>query len=337
MVTIADIACQTGYSTATVSNALTGKGRVSEDRRKEIRAAAEAMGYDYSRIRAGQSRKSIAVVIEQVGVCFCDRITQGVCQAAEEKGFSTTLYNLNLLIQTDWKQNPPQGLVKAEFRKVLNRLDASCLGLIYVSQYTRDVSGLFTALSVPVVCTYAYTSDGIPSINYDDQHGAYLATSRLASIGRRQIAMISGFVDSIPVTKRFAGYQRALIDAGLIFSPDYIKIGDWTPESGESEMEKLLAQSPRPDAVFCQNDWMAVGAMRAVKKAGLRIPEDIAIAGFDNTDVSEATDPPLTTVAPPHTEIGREAVAMLAQILNKSIGGKENTRLPCGLILRGTA
>ena len=326
MVTIADIAGKLGYSTATVSNALTGKGRVSEKRRKEILEAAESMGYDFTRIRSGQRTRSIAVVVEQIGVCFCDRIIQGVCAEAEDKGFCVTLYHLNLLNRTGWKQNPPQHVMKAELQKALDRLDDSCVGMIYISQYTRDLSGLFTALPVPAVCTYAYANDGVPSVFYDDQQGAFLATRHLASIGRKRIAMISGLVDSIPMTRRFAGYQRALIEAGLTFSPDYIKIGSWSIECGEREMKNLLSLRPCPDAVFCQNDWIGIGALRAVKQAGLRVPEDIAIVGFDNLDVSETSDPPLTTISPPLTEIGREAVKKLMQILNRDSAAKEDRR-----------
>ncbi len=337
MTTISDIARETGFSTATVSNALTGKGRVNESRRKEIVRTAREMGYDFSRIRTGAQRRNVAVIIEQIGVPFCDQIVQGLCSEAAANDLAPTLYNLNLLTQSGWKQNPPADLVTAEERKVLSRTEASCIGMIYVSQYTRDLGNLLPVLPYPVICAYSYTSGRTPSVNYDDQQGAFLAVSYLTSIGRRHIAMISGLVDSIPMTKRFAGYQRALIQAGLTFSPSDVRVGSWTTESGEKEMEALLARPDRPDAVFCQNDYIAIGAMRAVRKAGLRVPEDIAITGFDNVDAAGLVDPALTTVAPPYVEIGRESIRKLVRILNKTDDGNSSIKLPCTLIRRGSA
>ena len=337
MITIADIAARMQISTATVSNALTGKGRVNEEKRKAIITVAQEMGYDFSRIRSSHARKNIVVITEQIGITFCDRIVQGICSAATEHHAQVTIYNMNILTLIDWRFNPPMDLLRQEAQKLFERLDSSCMGLIYVSQYPRDLSNFLPALPVPVICTYAYTGNGVPCINYDDQQGAFLATSHLASLGRKRIAMISGVVDSIPMTKRFAGYQRALIHAGLDFSLDYVRIGRWNEFSGEQAMEELLNLPVPPDAVFCQSDYIAIGAMRAVTKAGLRIPEDIAIVGFDDIDAACMVTPQLTTIAPPHVEIGQEAVHKLMRILDKADDGKPSIKLECWLLKRDSA
>lgn len=338
MITIADIARRMQLSTATVSNALTGKGRVSDERRKEILAVATEMGYDFTRVRAALPRlKSICVIEEQAGITFCDRIIQGVCSAAEELGAQVTLFNMNILTMVDWNYNPPPELVRRVLQKTCKRLDSSSMGMIYVSQYPRDMTNLMPRLPFPVICAYAYTDGGIPCINYDDQQGAFLATSRLASLGRKQIAMISGAVDSIPMTKRFTGYQRALIKSGLAFRPELVRVAGWNETGGRAAMEQLLMLPQRPDAVFCQSDYLAIGAMRAIRAAGLRIPEDIAVVGFDDVDAASLLDPPLTTIAPPHVEIGQEAVRKLFHIVDKTDDGSCNIKLPCRLLARDSA
>lgn len=337
MTTISDIAARMNLSTATVSNALTGKGRVNETKRREIIAIAREMGYDFSRIRASHARKNIVLMTEQIGINFCDRIVQGICSAAAEYNAHVTIYNLNILTMTDWHATPPLDLLQREAQKIFDRLDPSCVGLIYVSQYPRNLTQLLPAMPFPVICTYAYAENGIPCINYDDQQGAFLATSHLASLGRKRIAMISGAVDSIPMTKRFAGYQRALIHAGLDFSLDYVRIGSWNETSGEQAMRQLLELPVAPDAVFCQSDYIAIGAMRAVAAAGLRVPEDIAIVGFDDIDAACMVTPQLTTIAPPHVEIGQEAVHKLMRILDKADDGKTSIKLECWLLKRDSA
>ena len=337
MITIADIARATQLSTATVSNALTGKGRVNENKRKEIISVAQRMGYDFSRIRSGCAQKNIYVITEQIGITFCDHIVQGICSAAAAQGIQVVILNMNILTISNWKASPPMALLRQEAQKLFDRLDSSCLGLIYVSQYTRDLTGLFPAFPFPVICAYAYADGCVPCITYDDRHGAFLATSHLISLGRKHIAMISGTVDSIPMTKRFAAYQRALVQSRLSFSLDYIKIGTWTEFAGQDAMEQLLHLSPLPDAVFCQNDYIAIGAMRSIKAAGLRIPEDIAVIGFDDVDAACLVDPQLTTIAPPFVEIGQEAVRKLMGILNKSDDGRLSIELPCRIIHRQSA
>ncbi len=338
VVTISDIAGRMQLSTATVSNALTGKGRISEQRRSEILDVAREMGYDFTRIRgSAPKQKSICVIEEQAGITFCDRILQGICTAADKYNAQVTIYNLNILTMTDWSSMPPPKMLQETLRKTCGWLNSSYMGMIYISQYPRDMTSLLPRLPYPVICAYAYTNDGIPCINYDDQQGALLATSHLAKLGRKRIAMISGVVDSIPMTKRFAGYQRALVQAGLSFSPEYVCIGSWNESSGYDAMKQLLALPERPDAVFCQSDYLAIGAIRAVKEAGFRVPEDIAIVGFDDIDAASVVDPKLTTIAPPHVEIGMEAVHKLFSIVNKTDDGNANVKLNCWLLQRGTA
>lgn len=337
MITIADIADAMHLSTATISNALTGKGRVNENRRREIIAVAQQMGYDFSRIRSGCTQQNIYVIVEQVGITFCDKIVQGICNVAEQEGMRVTVFHLNILTKSNWEPTPSMTLLKREVQKYFDLVDSSCVGLIYVSQYIRDLSGLFPVFPFPVICAYAYARDGIPCVNYDNQHGAFLATSHLISLGRKNIAMITGVVDSIPMIRRFSAYQQALVQARLRFVLNNVVIGSWSVQSGKDAMEQLLKLTPCPDAVFCQNDYIAVGAIRSIHAAGLRVPEDIAVIGFDDVEAAELVDPQLTSIAPPFVEIGEEAVRKLMRILRKEDDGCLSIELPCRIVCRQSA
>ena len=316
MVTIADIAKATGLSTATVSNALSGKGRVSEVRRRQVVDTARAMGYDFQRIRAAEPRRSIAVVVEALSVRFCMEIAEGLWRAAEDAGYRPKLYNLDLL-RADRDYNPPRERVEAALRALVPQLDDNPVGLVYVSQYPRDLTGVMPPLPFPVVYAYCYTNDSAPSVNTDDQQGAYMAVRHLLDLGRRRIAMVSGPINSLPMTKRFSGYQRALVDAGMAVDLNLVKLGDWDVQHSRDSMRALLHLDPRPDGIFCQSDHIAVGVCRAIEEAGLRVPQDIAVVGFDNYDFAALVSPTLTTIAQPLHDIGRAAFAQLRHILEK--------------------
>ena len=333
MVTIADIARATGLSTATVSNALSGKGRVSEARRQQVVDTARAMGYDFQRIRAAEPRRSIAVVVEALSIRFCVEIAEGLWRAARDNGYQVKLYNLDLL-REDPDYNPPRERVEAALRATLPQLDDSPVGLVYISQYPRDLTGVMPPLPFPVVYAYCYTSDDAPSVNTDDQQGAYLAVRHLLEMGKRRIAMISGPINSLPMTKRFSGYQRALIDAGMVVDLNLVRLGLWDVRYSRESMKSLLRLDPPPDGVFCQSDHIAVGVCQAIREAGLTVPGDVAVVGFDNYDFAALVSPTLTTIAQPLGEIGRTAFAQLQRILEKRGVRDANILLQATLVRR---
>ena len=335
MITIKDIARETGLSTATVSNALSGKGRVSEAKRREIVETANRMGYDLSRVHTSPASRIIAVFVETLSVIFCTHISEGICRAAEKNGFQVKLYNLDLLHDSSF--NPPREHVRKKLERITRQLDASTLGAIYVSQYPRDVTGIMPVLPFPVVYAYCYTSDGAPSVNTDDQQGAYIATRHLLDIGKRRIAMISGPINSVPMTKRFSGYQRALIDAGLSLDLRMVKVSDWEIQHSCDSMTDLLRLNPPPDGVFCQSDHIALGVCKSIRDAGLRIPDDIAVVGFDNYDFDMFVSPTLTTIDQPLERIGNVAFAQLFSVIEKQAIKEKSVLLDAHIVRRGSA
>lgn len=334
MTTITDIARALNLSTATVSNALTGKGRISEVKRKNIITTAQEMGYDFNRIRAHKQVKKICVLIEHVGVVFADSILEGICSAADELDYTVVTYNMNLMAKTSWDMNPSAETVREIAQRCIDKLDASALGLIYVSQYPRDITGVLPRLPFPVVYAYAYANEPIPCVNYNDQQGAFIATDHLISLGRKRVAMISGHINSIPMTKRFTGYQRALIQSSLAFDIGLVRIGHWSSASGKEAMQDLLSMPQPPDAVFCQSDHIAMGAIAAIREAGMRVPEDVAIVGFDNMEFGWWCQPSLSTIAPPCIEIGQQSFGKLVSILDNRDNGEMSVKLDCKLIKR---
>ena len=336
MVTINDIASAMGLSSATVSNALSGKGRVSEARRQEILDMAAKLGYDLKRIRALPARKVIAVFVETLSIVFCTKITEGICRAAELNGYQVKIYNLDILHDGN-DFNPPREYVRNKLERVLPQIDAATLGGIYVSQYPRDVTGVMPVTAFPVVYTYCYTNDGAPSVNTNDQQGAYIAVQHLLGLGKRRIAMISGPINSIPMTKRFSGYQRALIDAEMSVDLRLVRIGDWDIQHSCDSMTELLRVCPDIDGVFCQSDHIALGVCRSIAQAGLRIPRDIAVIGFDNYDFASLVSPALTTIDQPLTGIGDAAFSQLYGIIEKQDFKARNILLDARLIRRQSA
>lgn len=336
MITINDIASALNLSTATVSNALSGKGRVSEAKRQAVIDKANEMGYDFGRLRVAPQRMTIAVFTESLSVPFCYKIAEGVSRAAEFAGYRAMIWNLDILGENQ-DYNPPREMVRERVEDTLRHMDSSVAGAVYISQYPRDVTGVMPAVSIPTVYAYCYVNDGGPSVNTDDQQGAYIAVRQLIALHKKRIAMISGPINSIPMTKRLSGYQRALIDAGLPVDLRMVVTGDWDIERSCERMTKLLQLDPCPDGVFCQSDHIALGVCKAIRMAGLSIPGDIAVVGFDNYDFASLVSPSLTTIDQPLEQIGRVAFSQLKKMIGHETIETKNILLDARLIKRESA
>lgn len=322
-----------GISIATVSNALTGTGRISNEKRQEVIEAAIQHGYDVNKIRSKQRTKEVSVIIEDCCSPFTQDIVRGICQEAEKVECIPTIYHLNLPDKTD-PVAPDIALMRQHVQNILNQQLSRTSGIIYVSSYSRNLTGLFPELPVPIVYAYGYTTDQAACVNYDDAQGAYLATSYLIKSGCKRIAMISGPIDSIAMTKRLEGYQRALFDGGLLFDPTIITVGTWDRQNGYDSMVRLLATDTPPDGVFCQNDYIAAGAMAAAREKGVKVPDELSVIGFDNSRVSSYLEPPLTTVIPPCVDIGRQAFLTLMKKRQSPSSSLQTVKLPCSLKVR---
>ena len=334
MVTITDIAQRLNLSTATISNALSGKGRMRDDRRRMIIQTAIDMGYDFDRIRASRTPRSIAVLVEQFATSFCTEISTGISLGALDNGYAVGFYDLALLRNDPDNPNPDPDWCRAEIQKKLEQLPPDTQGLIYVSQYPRNMTGILPPLPFPVVYAYCYVEGSTSCVNYNDEHGAYIAVQQLIGRGCRRIGMLSGPIDSIPMSKRFHGYQKALINAGLSVDLSLVRISNWHLDSAYNEAMQLLKSDPPVDGIFCQNDMMAAGAMRAIHDRGLRIPDDVAVIGFDDQIFAPLLEPSLTSMALPCREIGRQAFLQIKNQLEFRVSEPQDILLECTLVKR---
>jgi LacI family transcriptional regulator len=206
-------------------------------------------------------------------------------------------------------------------------LDSFAVGV----RQLRDVTGP----DLPVVWIGAERADhpGIDIVRSDDEQGAFDATTHMLRRGRTRVAMIDGRPGS--GTPRNDGYRRALADAGLPDASTTIRHGGWTREGGANAMSLLLDEDPRPDGVFCANDLMAIGALDALHARGCRVPDDVAVVGFDDIDAAAMISPALTSVVNPAFDTGRTAAALLMERITGAYGGPQRTvTLPCRLVER---
>jgi LacI family transcriptional regulator len=164
--------------------------------------------------------------------------------------------------------------------------------------------------------------------------GAYMAVTHLIKLGHRRICTITGPLEMAVAMDRRDGYKRALLESGLMVNPALIAAGDFTQESGYRAMTHLLGLSPRPTAVFVASDSMAIGALRAIREAGLAVPGDIALVSFDDLPVAAFADPPLTTVHQPVPELGVKAVELLIDQVKQPDRPPVHARLQTSLVIR---
>jgi DNA-binding LacI/PurR family transcriptional regulator len=194
-------------------------------------------------------------------------------------------------------------------------------GVVLMSLHTDDLlPDLLTEARIPVVFS-GRPLDGRPVafVDADNAGGAEQATAYLIAQGRRRIGTITGPGDMIAGIDRAAGYRAALAAADLPLCPELVAEGDFTEAGGARAMGELLERAPDVDAVFCASDLMAVGALRVLREAGRRVPEDVAVVGFDDAPVAQSSDPPLTTVAQPLEEMSR----LMTELLLEQIRGAE--------------
>ena len=208
-------------------------------------------------------------------------------------------------------------------------------GVLFASLHGEDpLPGRLARLGIPVVCS-GRPLDGadVPYVDVDHVGGVTEAVRHLIRNGRRRIATIAGPQDMVAGIERYVGYRDTVAAAGL---PEMVAYGDFTRESGATAMRQLLAAHPDLDAVFAASDLMAHAALRTLREAGRRVPDDVAVIGFDDIETAAYTEPPLTTVRQPIVELGRQMTRLLLALA----AGEPVERavvLPTELVVRQSA
>jgi LacI family repressor for deo operon, udp, cdd, tsx, nupC, and nupG len=320
------VAAALGVSVATISRVLTRPDLVNERTRERVLRGIERLGYRPNLaardLRRGQTG-TVLVVAPLLGTFFLD-ILHGVEKAADERGFSVLLANTRADLNREG----------AYFELVTShRADGIILLTGTLPPAPRNSGGRLPPL---VLAAEPLLNSRLPAVTVDHVGGAEEAVRYLINLGHRRIAHIAGPDSVLSAGSRMNGYRKALRAARLPVEESLIQRGFFSVDSGTIAMHALLRQRQVPTAVFCANDLMAIGAIRALKSVGLRVPTDVSLVGFDDGQLAEIYDPPLTTVHIPRFDVGYQSMMILADL----IAGKRPIRsinLPTRLIVRSTS
>ena len=326
-VTIHDVARLAGVSSATVSKALNNAPHVSAEARRRVQEAAAKLGFRPNGIaRSLKARRTLTLglITDDLEGVFTTAMARGVEEATSAQGFSVFLCN-------------SYGDAARERAHLEVLMDKRVDGVILLSGYrVRERGAPALPLgSLPVVYLYQYTHDlPVPCIVPDDRGGGAIGTRHLIGLGRRRIAFINGPYHYEATYLRLEGYREALREAGLAWDPALVRTGKWYEDSGYDNARDLMALHEPPDAIFCASDSLAAGALDALRDLGVRVPEDVAVVGFDNRNFAAHQRPPLTSVALPLYEMGQLASELLLAAIAGTAAEPALVRVPCSLIQR---
>ena len=338
MITIKDIARELDLSVNTVSRALNSKPDVSRQTRARVLETARRLHYvpnTIARSLVTSRTATLGLVVTDVVNPFYSRVIRGVEETARQLGYTIILVNSN---ESDEDE-------KAALRALRSkRVDGM---LISPVQASYDHLAALQEDGVPLVLINRHFDElDTDYVINDNRLGAYLAVSHLVRLGHRAIACISGPKQISSVRERMHGYRQALEESAIPAEQQCVLHTTLTLEGGYQATSRLLQSYPGLTAIFAYSDLLAIGALKAIREAGRRIPDDLALVGYDDIEVSSFLEVPLTTIHQPAREMGRQAVEVLQHIIQ--VGGTEQhqhivlqprlvVRSSCGAGVRSSA
>ncbi len=306
-VSIKDIAKAAGVSHSTVSRALSNNPLVAEATRGRIQKIARDLAYTPNAIARGlvtQHTRTVGVIVTALTDPFAGEIFRGIEEVAADNDYRLFLgtshadpvHEVNLVKGLrEWRVD---GVIVASSR----------VGSLYMP--------LLKEIGVPIVLiNNQHGGPFIQSVGVDNVASACIATRHLIEQGHRVIGYMKGPPEHASSDDRLLGYRRALAQAHIPFDPSLVQSGNGRVDGGVQALG-FLSRSPVPTAIFCYNDMTAIGALRALKARGLRVPQDISLVGFDDIEFASYVDPPLTTICQPKDEMGRLAMQMVIDLLH---------------------
>jgi LacI family transcriptional regulator len=332
MATIRDVAKRAGVAPITVSRVLNKSGYVKPETRRRVELAAADLHYVPNMLAhsfRSNRTNTLALVVTDITNPFWTTVARGVEDVASAHNYSVLFCN------TDESEAKQAAYLEALLRR---RVDGVLLAPASSSGAAVE---MLLRQEVAVVALDRRVQDvAVDTVRGDSVNGAYLLVQHLVSLGHRRIALLSGPVDLSVSQERAAGYVQALQEAGLPVDPHLSFFGAFTVESGCSMMENVLATRPRPTAIFAASNFIAAGALMAMRRAGLYMPEDLSVVVFDDLPDPYVTPPVLTVVVQPAYELGQRAAQRLLEKLemNGAAGNREvcDIVLPVRLIVRSS-
>lgn len=312
-VNLQSVAREAGVSVSTVSRVLRGERYIKRETQEAVVQAMERLNYRPSRIarslKRGQDKTGILSLLlsdprRRVSEPFFVEFLAGATDATAEAGYE-------ILISTEFGRSEPRDALEHVLRSHLSD------GVIYLGREADDqVIRAFRRYRMPLVNFDRPLGDEpCVFVGPDNEAGAKQAVTHLIHHGHNRIAYMGGPADSTASAERLAGYKAVMAEQGLEVPPEYVCSGLFTVQSGFDEMQQILAREPIPTALFAASDTMAAGAIAAIYEAGLRVPDDIAIVGFDDIALASLCNPPLTTIRQPIREMGYTAVHKLLALI----------------------
>jgi LacI family transcriptional regulator len=325
MATIKDVAREASVSVATVSRVFNGATVVREETARRIREVAATLRYaphGGARSLITNRTNTLGVLLPDLYGEFFSELIHGIDLTARKEGY-------HILVSRSWEGRSE---IEEAMRAMRGRVD----GMLLMSPDVHADSLLNVPANLPVVllCSPSRGHE-LDSVTIQNFHGAKEMVEHLISVGHKRIAIIKGSLGNFDAAERLRGYRSALKDAGIAHDPDLERQGDFTEDGGFTAAHELMSLKNRPTAVFAANDSMAIGALSAFKQLGVRIPEDMAIAGFDDIPLCRYMDPPLSSVRVHIADLGAKAVEVLLHgIRHKNDHERRRERMSTEIVIR---
>ena len=326
---LADVARAARVSTATVSRALTQPDKVKAATAARIRQAVELLGYvahGAARALASRRTRTVGAVIPTLDHAIFANTTHALQKTLDEAGYTLLLacHEFDAV---------------AEARMTQALIERGVDGLVLLGTSHRPaVFRMIETHQVPYVLTWALDASGEhPCVGFDNRAAAIRMTRYLLELGHREFAMISGITEGNErAGERLEGVREALVAAGIVLRPERVVEKPYTLPAGREGLREVMRTTPRPTAVVCGNDVLAIGALAECQDAGLAVPQQVSVTGFDDLEMAAVVPPGLTTVHFPTAELGVHAAQnLLARLAGRAAPGR--TELPVELVVRGSA
>ncbi|AOS98646.1 HTH-type transcriptional repressor CytR [Microbulbifer aggregans] len=323
MSSIREVSRVAGVSIATVSRALSTPEKVSKEALRKVHEAVEKVGYRPNMMarnfRAARAY-SIVVLVPNLSNLFFATVIRGIEDAAQQKGYSVLL--------GDTRDSSAR---EEEYTRLVETRQAD--GILQLRPHTPGKS-LQPKADIPIVSAAGCEDTPYPSVRIDNAGAAEEVVNYLIAQGHERIGVLAGLAANPHSRDRLRGYRASLERAGIPFDEDLLVNGDFTMGSGLMAANHFARMKNRPTAIFSMNDEMAIGCIKGLKTAGIRVPEEMSITGFDDIEFARYSDPPLTTVAQPAEELGRASFNTLLELIEGQELQQTETVLPYDFVVR---